>query len=304
MLRSPQRAEMYPDFLCIGAQKSGTTWLHDNLVRHPQIWLPPVKEIHYFDRPYDPLTARLFGRAVRLRKGREHLRQTARRFATGQASSRDLAWARRYALGRRSDAWYGSLFEQRPGIVPGEICPGYARLPIDVIQRIGQLMPQGRIIYLLRHPIERAWSAAVMHFNDGGVREVRRTDPADIEAWLRRPKTLEHAGYADAIERWRSVFTDRVLIGFYDELRADPGRFLTRIQRFLGVREHLPEEVAKQRNPGNWTEIPDRFVPLLEELFADELRRLHDLLRSPITLEWLNRSYAAGRVQRPAALVN
>src|SRR5947207_15861690 len=38
-----------PDFLGIGAARAGTTWLHSNLRRHPQIWLPPVKELHYFD---------------------------------------------------------------------------------------------------------------------------------------------------------------------------------------------------------------------------------------------------------------
>ena len=41
-----------PDFLCIGAQKSGTTWLYHNLKQHPQVWLPPVKELHYFDHPH------------------------------------------------------------------------------------------------------------------------------------------------------------------------------------------------------------------------------------------------------------
>lgn len=41
-----------PNFLCIGAQKSGTTWLYYNLKEHPQIWLPLYKEIHYFDEIY------------------------------------------------------------------------------------------------------------------------------------------------------------------------------------------------------------------------------------------------------------
>ena len=38
-----------PDFLCIGAQKSGTSWLDANLRFHPELWLPPAKELHYFD---------------------------------------------------------------------------------------------------------------------------------------------------------------------------------------------------------------------------------------------------------------
>src|SRR5689334_16087334 len=38
-----------PDFLCIGAQKAGTSWLYQQLEPHPDFWMPPVKELHYFD---------------------------------------------------------------------------------------------------------------------------------------------------------------------------------------------------------------------------------------------------------------
>src|SRR5438132_13721254 len=38
-----------PDFLCVGAQKAGTSWLYRQLERHPDFWMPPVKELHYFD---------------------------------------------------------------------------------------------------------------------------------------------------------------------------------------------------------------------------------------------------------------
>ena len=40
-----------PDFLCIGAQKGGTQWLYDQLQYHPDFWMPPIKELHYFDFP-------------------------------------------------------------------------------------------------------------------------------------------------------------------------------------------------------------------------------------------------------------
>ena len=39
-----------PDFLCIGAQKAGTGWLYEQLRHHPDFWMPPMKELHYFDR--------------------------------------------------------------------------------------------------------------------------------------------------------------------------------------------------------------------------------------------------------------
>src|SRR2546423_4071056 len=38
-----------PDFLCIGAQKAGTSWLYHQLNSHPDFWMPPVKELRYFD---------------------------------------------------------------------------------------------------------------------------------------------------------------------------------------------------------------------------------------------------------------
>src|SRR3954451_6343376 len=39
-----------PDFICIGAQKAGTGWLYEQLRAHPDFWVPPIKELHYFDR--------------------------------------------------------------------------------------------------------------------------------------------------------------------------------------------------------------------------------------------------------------
>jgi hypothetical protein len=38
-----------PDFLIVGAQRAGTSWTNRHLRRHPQIWTPPIKELHYFD---------------------------------------------------------------------------------------------------------------------------------------------------------------------------------------------------------------------------------------------------------------
>ena len=39
-----------PDFLCVGVHKGGTTWLYQQLESHPDFWMPPLKELHYFDQ--------------------------------------------------------------------------------------------------------------------------------------------------------------------------------------------------------------------------------------------------------------
>lgn len=50
-LRSPKHLAL-PDFLGIGAQKAGTTWLYEMLRRHPELYLAEPKEVHYFDRRF------------------------------------------------------------------------------------------------------------------------------------------------------------------------------------------------------------------------------------------------------------
>ncbi len=45
---------MHLDFIVIGASRSGTTWIHDNIIAHPEIYLPnKVGEPHFFSKNYD-----------------------------------------------------------------------------------------------------------------------------------------------------------------------------------------------------------------------------------------------------------
>ena len=45
-------ASLQPHFLGIGGHKCGSTWLYQNLKAHPEIFLPEIKELHYFDREF------------------------------------------------------------------------------------------------------------------------------------------------------------------------------------------------------------------------------------------------------------
>jgi hypothetical protein len=44
---------MLPNFVVIGAPRSGTSWIHQNLIRHPDIFVPKIKEVHFFDKNYE-----------------------------------------------------------------------------------------------------------------------------------------------------------------------------------------------------------------------------------------------------------
>ena len=148
----------YPDFIGIGAQKAGTTWLGRNLRLHPEIWMPGIKELHYFnERINDPKN--LISTALRQDNGRRH-REPALAPA-GQESpptppepvlQEDFLWDLRYYAGAPGDGWYASLFEPGRGKVKGEITPAYSMLGRDSIARVHDLVPEAKLIFMMRNP--------------------------------------------------------------------------------------------------------------------------------------------------------
>lgn len=288
-----------PDFLCIGARKAGTTWLHENLARHPRVWVPPVKEMHVLDHPAPWLVQRLFGRSAHLRRARRHLRETLRAARRGEADREALRWAARYALLPRGPARYGALFPDRADRVKGEVCPGYARTPEPVVAALASRAPGLRVIYLLRDPIDCAWSSAVAHFAKKEGRVGAAAAPAErVERYLAKENSLSHLRYARNLAVWeRHLPSAQVRVAFYDDLAADPRALFRRILAFLGLEEEegVPDDVERRRGwvPGRRPEIPERHRRFLARLHLEELAALHARLEHEVTGRWLARARAA-----------
>ncbi len=263
-----------PHFLGIGAQRAGTTWLYANLSLQPGIWMPPVKELHYFDEkahlPHPSFAWRTLGRAEVDERWRRQLRtQWRARRREGRALSR---WEVRYFFGRPSDDWYVSLFEQGEGRVSGEVTPSYTALPAGEVEHVHRLLPEARIILLMRNPIERAWSGAVM--------ETRGLDPAD--AAEARLALLESAGsrlrtdYLGALERWHAFYpADRIFVGFMEELAGRPRELLSSVCEFLGLG---PAEVFQRADRvvhrGTVSTMPAGPAARLAELYGPLTREM------------------------------
>src|SRR5262245_32667341 len=122
-----------PHFLCIGAHKSGTTWLYENLRQHPAVWLPPVKELHFFDGlPNMPKIAQRLNDEIK-----------ARIAGSADADAVRLDFLRKFVLDQPKDlAWYRSLFSSAGERVCGDITPAYAVLAPGVVARIRAAMPE------------------------------------------------------------------------------------------------------------------------------------------------------------------
>ena len=285
---------MYPDFLGIGAQKAGTTWLHTNLRMHPQIWMPPIKELHFLDHGRTSLAKRLFSDVGRLRKGRLYLMEQLWALpASGRLS--DVGWALRYCLAPRTDAWYRSLFPDIPGKITGEISPGYAKLRGDAVGRIHRLLPDAKIIYLLRNPIDRSWSYAVQHFANerwnNRYGSVDRVSEPELLTFLTADRNTGHSDYLGALDAWeRHYGRGQMLVAFFDEFATDPRALLRRVLDFLGVDsadDLIPMTVGKNPNPGRGSTIPPKVRAYLAKLHHSQIAELHAKFANPWTRTWL-----------------
>lgn len=217
-----------PDFLVIGAQRAGTTWLHRVLRQHPSLWLPPVKELHYFDRLE-------IKRTILDPKER-------RRVGLKQLLSLD-PWLVSYWLRARSDEWYARLFRgaKAKGLVAGEITPAYATLDESVLRRIKRLNDNIKLIFVMRDPVERAWSAVNNAAKKGAA------DASSVEKSIKRAResgAAARSAYADTIKRLEAVFpANQVHYCFFEDLRDSPEALTSDLFSYLGVEPVPPTPV-------------------------------------------------------------
>ena len=210
-----------PNFLVIGAPKAGTTALHTALASHPALYMSPIKEPKFFLSDGPPPTRGGPGDALTYR---EHV------------------W-------KRQD--YEALFDAAPdGTLRGESTPLYMYDP-DAMRRIRDLIPDAKLIAVIRDPVERAhsnwthlWSAGLEPIGDfvqACGEEERRIAAGWASFW-------HYTGLGRYGEQLEHIFTmfprEQVLVIRYRQLVDEPAATLDGIFDFLGV-----EQGACHRDP-------------------------------------------------------
>lgn len=281
---------MYPDFLVIGAQKAGTTWLDRNLRDHPQVWLPPEKEIHYFDLPPLLPFAALIGAPVRAARYWTRAR-LERDWVKVKEGSQSLKWYIQYYFFPRTNFWYRSLFQPSAGQICGEATPRYATLNDNKISRIRKIMPNLKLIYLLRDPLDRMWSDMAMfqrpRFGGPGM---NKSNEETIRNFLVNPQNLAHSQYDQNISIWLKYFNaDQMFIGFQEEIRESPKELLIRLAKFLGIDSEgfgTFQNAEERINSKNYRKMGKHIERYLADQLARDVANLDGRLGSPFTKAW------------------
>jgi sulfotransferase family protein len=212
-----------PDFLCVGAQKGGTSWLYRQLERHPDFWMPPVKELHYLNS---------------LNKTRQFHPPRCRdqRDASFLDSMKNLSGLSYIDLEN-----YGRLFEHKGSLVSGDISPAYSTVSDEIIQRVVNSFPNLKVIFLARDPVERAWSQLSMGVRLGMITPFDATDADEVIRNLLNPGVLLRSHPSKIVARWRRyVRPDLFRIFFFDDLEKNPAELQRSILQFLGADPNKP----------------------------------------------------------------
>jgi hypothetical protein len=218
------------------------------LARHPGTFMPPMKEVHYFDTLHVPrqrtFQIRRSGRARRLLH--EQFEQSAAHRLVAFLLTDVLRHkgARRYIAELRftaalwgktvDDEWYASLFEgARPDQVACDFTPAYALLPPAGIEHVRRLNPDARILIILRDPIERALSHARMLVVRNGAPRTSESLLQFLNHWAVRSRD----DCVAVLDRWQAHWPqEQFKVLFYDDIRARPFDVLADVCDYAGLR--------------------------------------------------------------------
>lgn len=249
----------FPDFLIIGTQKGGTSSLYHHLSCHPQVMEAYSKEIHYFDTQY-----------------------------------------------RRGELWYRASFphhvERRvrekslsARTVTGEATPYYLYHP-HVPARIARDLPHVKLLVLLRHPTDRAFS----HYHHVRRRDLETLSFEEAVAAeskrLREPKAkmgkdefhnstahrdfsyVDRGIYVDQLERYAKHFSSRQILVLQSEsFFRSPQANLDRVLEFLHLDPWILPDATPVRMAG-YSRERSKVHERLDEFFHPHNRRLYDFL--------------------------
>ena len=182
-----------PDFMVIGAAKSATTSLHNLLRQHPDIWLSTPKEPTFYSNP---------------------------------------------EINARGLSWYSSLFEEaEEHQICGEASTTYMRWPFkespnnrDPWPDISKIDKELRFIYMVRHPVDRAYSHYGHHMRRGCTMSFE-------DALDRNSIYIDTSRYADQLRHFRTHMPDApLLILDFEQFVSNQQECMNQVFEFLGVK--------------------------------------------------------------------
>ena len=267
-----------PDFMCIGLQKAGTRWLYQQLRMHPDFWMPPIKELHFFDKRFESERG-----LEKIRRESERASQKVRNGSATPIESKDYLFFQLVASRGQDQLsldWYECLFDPKGALISGDITPAYSILQEHTIKEIHSRFPKMKVILLLRDPVERLWSQLCMQWRRN---EISAEDLSDRD-WV-RARVLTRSAHIERMyptkiwRRWGTSFEPQNMgFWFLEDIAGAPLDTVSSIVEFIGG------SPVSELKLGVNTKASDKKLKLSEYVRAELAQILDEELTACATL--------------------
>ena len=263
--------------LGVGAQKAGTTWLHNYLAAHPEVLMSPVKEMNFFGNRAKtdgwPISA--FRRKLRERMDAQN--------KTGAKTGKNFLALRERIRMKGDTTAYRRFFRKRlrKETIYGEISPIYAKLDVEELNFIQSRFRNTKVLYILRNPVDRLWSQ--MRFDESfeTVEDLENI----AEQVLTKAVYADRSDYMRTIQNLESVFApNQIHYAFYETLFTKAA--ITKICNFLDV-GYRPASFSSKKNVSQKLPLSPLLRPKLVLQLRDQYDFVGDKFQQDLPPSWI-----------------
>ena len=225
MIVAPIAMATHPNFLVLGAAKTGTTSVYAYLQQHPEVFLPTKETFFFISELYRD----------------NHLPYPAQR------PKEEIVFDEAAYLAPYAEAGDAKAF--------GEVATGYLCYHEHAIPRIkATLGSDVKLLAILRQPVERAYSGYTFFRRDlhekldwesALAAEAERTEKGWDFMWA----YAAHSHYAASVRAYQEAFPN-MRVFFFDDLRADPAAFMREVFEYLGVDPNVSLDLSEKNVSG------------------------------------------------------
>lgn len=293
-----------PNFIIIGAGKSGTTSVYNYMKQHPEIFMCPIKEPRFFAY-------------------------------TGKINNDLQVPHKNSYFPTKTFEEYTSLFKQATNEpIIGEASPIYLTSTVAA-ERIRKLLPEVKLLAILRNPVDRAFSHYTMLVR-GGIESWEAETGFKKDTFKKDSLIVRGGLYYENLMRYFALFSEKqIKICIFEDLKRNTLSVIQDIYAYLGVDPSFKPDVSERYNVGGFPKnqrlgiillwinklwnnrsiiymrdfVPKRFIRmywalynknldkrieypqdlrrLLLEFYREDILKLQDLIRRDLT-SWLN----------------
>lgn len=275
------------DFLYIGQERTGSTWLNNNLGLHPDIFMPYFKELAYFYE-IEQFKTFLLPEIItsdhwRFRQYRRYFRLKYHKNTANMKKIDHVFWDLKLAFGPRTFSWYRTML--RSNKLNGDMSPHHHSLKKETIEMIKEYSPNLKLLITIRHPVERAWSHYKLTITNN------EKDPISLK---RVQEFIQNVigtrnDHLQSIKTWSEYFSDIKILSF-DELKTHPEKLLKDVFDYLDADPnkftHWNSKLKKKINVSKQVHaITPEIRSYLEEYFANEVADIKNTYPN-VTANW------------------